>query len=208
MVRFIISLVDFEKCVKIMLMFVEKIKCIIYKYEKGEVMVIEELVMLWIEVFKSLFYFGIFLVFCIEFIFVEIVLLFVGYWVFKGDMIFFGVVLVGFFGGVVGLFMLYWIGWYGGRLFFECFGKYFFIKFEVFDKLDEFFKKYGGFVVFSGCFLSGIWILIFILCGIVKMNVWVFLFYMFIVMLLIIFVYVYFGVKFGENWKEVGFIFD
>ncbi len=65
-------------------------------------MAIEELVMSWIEAFKSLSYFGIFLALCIEFIPAEIVLPLAGYWVSKGDMTLFGAVLAGSLGGVAG----------------------------------------------------------------------------------------------------------
>lgn len=126
-----------------MLTFAEKTKCIIHKYEKGEVMAIEELVMSWIEAFKSLSYFGIFLALCIEFIPAEIVLPLAGYWVSKGDMTLFGAVLAGSLGGVAGPLTLYWIGRYGGRPFLERFGKYLFIKPEALDKSDEFFKSMG-----------------------------------------------------------------
>ncbi|RDF61796.1 DedA family protein, partial [Acinetobacter baumannii] len=61
---------------------------------------IEELVMSWIEAFKSLSYFGIFLALCIEFIPAEIVLPLAGYWVSKGDMTLAGAVLAGSLGGV------------------------------------------------------------------------------------------------------------
>ncbi|WP_443092016.1 DedA family protein [Bacillus subtilis] len=180
----------------------------IHKHGTRELVAIEELVMSWIEAFKSLSYFGIFLALSIEFIPAEVVLPLAGYWVSKGDMTLAGVVLAGSLGGVAGPLTLYWIGRYGGRPFLERFGKYLFIKPEALDKSDNFFKKHGGFVAFSGRFLPGIRTLISIPCGIAKMNVWVFSLYTFIAMLPITFVYVYLGVKLGENWKEVGSILD
>ncbi|AWM16655.1 DedA family protein [Bacillus subtilis] len=191
-----------------MLTFSEKTNVFYINLDKGEVMDIEELIMSWIEAFKSLSYFGIFLALCIEFIPAEIVLPLAGYWVSKGDMTLAGAVLAGSLGGVAGPLTLYWIGRYGGRPFLERFGKYLFIKPEALDKSDEFFKKHGGFVAFSGRFLPGIRTLISIPCGIAKMNVWVFSLYTFIAMVPITFVYVYLGVKLGENWKEVGSILD
>lgn len=58
----------------------------IHKHETRELVAIEELVMSWIEAFKSLSYFGIFLALSIEFIPAEVVLPLAGYWVSKGDM--------------------------------------------------------------------------------------------------------------------------
>ncbi|MED1015255.1 DedA family protein [Bacillus atrophaeus] len=171
-------------------------------------MIIEALVMQLIEAFKSLSYFGIFLALCIEFIPAEIVLPLAGYWVSKGDMTLIGVIIAGSLGGVAGPLTLYWIGRYGGRPFLERFGKYIFIKPEALDKSDQFFRKHGGFVAFSGRFLPGIRTLISIPCGIAKMNVWAFSIYTFLAMLPITFVYVYLGVKLGQNWKEVGSILD
>ncbi|MCY8856962.1 DedA family protein [Bacillus atrophaeus] len=171
-------------------------------------MIIEALVMQLIEAFKSLSYFGIFLALCIEFIPAEIVLPLAGYWVSKGDMTLIGVIIAGSLGGVAGPLTLYWIGRYGGRPFLERFGKYIFIKPEALDKSDQFFRKHGGFVAFSGRFLPGVRTLISIPCGIAKMNVWAFSIYTFLAMLPITFVYVYLGVKLGQNWKEVGSILD
>ncbi|MCI3194605.1 DedA family protein [Bacillus sp. HU-1818] len=171
-------------------------------------MIIEALVMQLIEAFKSLSYFGIFLALCIEFIPAEIVLPLAGYWVSKGDMTLIGVIIAGSLGGVAGPLTLYWIGRYGGRPFLERFGKYIFIKPEALDKSDQFFRKHGGFVAFSGRFLPGVRTLISIPCGIAKMNVWAFSVYTFLAMLPITFVYVYLGVKLGQNWKEVGSILD
>ncbi|MEC2308456.1 DedA family protein [Bacillus atrophaeus] len=171
-------------------------------------MIIEALVMQLIEAFKSLSYFGIFLALCIEFIPAEIVLPLAGYWVSKGDMTLIGVIIAGSLGGVAGPLTLYWIGRYGGRPFLERFGKYIFIKPEALDKSDQFFRKHGGFVAFSGRFLPGVRTLISIPCGIAKMNIWAFSIYTFLAMLPITFVYVYLGVKLGQNWKEVGSILD
>lgn len=141
--RSIFSSTDREKCVKIILMFSEKRKCMIHKHETRELVAIEELVMSWIEAFKSLSYFGIFLALSIEFIPAEVVLPLAGYWVSKGDMTLAGVVLAGSLGGVAGPLTLYWIGRYGGRPFLERFGKYLFIKPEALDKSDNFFKNMG-----------------------------------------------------------------
>lgn len=80
------------------------------------------------------------------------------------------------------------------------------MKEKEIDVVDCFFNKYGSGVVFFGCFILGVCMVIFFLCGMVKMNVWLFFIYIFVVMFLVMVIYVYLGYKLGFKWKEVGLI--
>ncbi len=163
----------------------------------------EQLILDLVNWFKDLSYIGIFLALCIEFIPAEVVLPLSGFWVSEGDMRFWGVVIAGSLGGVVGPLTLYALGRFGGRPFIEKYGKYFFIKEESLRKADAFFEKHGAFVAFSARFLPGVRTIISIPCGMAKMNVWAFSLYTLLAMAPITFFYVYLGVKLGQNWADV-----
>ncbi|MCM3176816.1 DedA family protein [Cytobacillus horneckiae] len=163
----------------------------------------EQLILDLVNWFKDLSYIGIFLALCIEFIPAEVVLPLSGFWVSEGDMRFWGVVIAGSLGGVVGPLTLYALGRFGGRPFIEKYGKYFFIKEDSLRKADAFFEKHGAFVAFSARFLPGVRTIISIPCGMAKMNVWAFSLYTLLAMAPITFFYVYLGVKLGQNWADV-----
>ncbi|MDM5206512.1 DedA family protein [Cytobacillus kochii] len=163
----------------------------------------EQLILDLVNWFKDLSYIGIFLALCIEFIPAEVVLPLAGFWVSEGDMLFWGVVIAGSLGGVVGPLTLYAVGRYGGRPILEKYGKYFFMSPENLEKADAFFAKHGAFVAFSARFLPGVRTVISVPCGMAKMNPWVFSLYTLLAMTPITFFYVYLGVQLGENWSDV-----
>ncbi|MED4128732.1 MULTISPECIES: DedA family protein [Shouchella] len=163
----------------------------------------EQLLFDLMEWFKDLSYLGVFIALCIEFIPAELVLPLAGFWVSEGEMLFWGVVVAGSLGGVVGPLTLYSIGRFGGRPLLEKYGKYIFMKEENLQKADRFFQSHGAFVAFSARFLPGVRTLISVPCGMAKMNPWIFSLYTFLAMAPITFFYVYFGVELGENWAEV-----
>ncbi|GAF20495.1 LOW QUALITY PROTEIN: DedA family protein [Bacillus sp. JCM 19047] len=162
----------------------------------------EQLLFDLMEWFKDLSYLGVFIALCIEFIPAELVLPLAGFWVSEGEMLFWGVVVAGSLGGVVGPLTLYSIGRFGGRPLLEKYGKYIFMKEENLQKADRFFQSHGAFVAFSARFLPGVRTLISVPCGMAKMNPWIFRYTRF-AMAPITFFYVYFGVELGENWAEV-----
>ncbi|KQL56223.1 MULTISPECIES: DedA family protein [Bacillaceae] len=163
----------------------------------------EQLLLELLEWFKDLSYLGVFIALCIEFIPAELVLPLAGFWVSEGEMRFWGVVIAGSLGGVVGPLTLYSIGRFGGRPLLETYGKYVFMNKDNLQKADQFFQSHGAFVAFSARFLPGVRTLISVPCGMAKMNPWIFSLYTFLAMAPISFFYVYFGVELGENWTEV-----
>lgn len=134
----------------------------------------EQLLFDLMEWFKDLSYLGVFIALCIEFIPAELVLPLAGFWVSEGEMLFWGVVVAGSLGGVVGPLTLYSIGRFGGRPLLEKYGKYIFMKEENLQKADRFFQSHGAFVAFSARFLPGVRTLISVPCGMAKMNPWIF----------------------------------
>lgn len=87
------------------------------------------------------------------------------------------VTFLGIIGNVLGAVICYYISLYFGRTFIKKFGKYFFLKFEVIEKMEKFFNKYGSISVFIGRLLPGFRHFISIPAGLAKMNFKLFLFY-------------------------------
>jgi membrane protein DedA with SNARE-associated domain len=80
----------------------------------------------------------------------ELVLIPVGYLVAQGKMSWFGGILAGTSGSLFGALLNYALARYIGRDLVYKYGKYFFIKIELVDKLTNYFYKYGFLATFIG----------------------------------------------------------
>ncbi len=119
-------------------------------------------------------YLGIFLLMAIESSFIpfpsEIVLIPAGYLASKGDMNL-GMIMASALGGsLVGAFINYFLALTLGRKILQRYGKYFFIKENALDKMDEFFVRHGHISTFTGRLIPGIRQLISIPAGLARMN--------------------------------------
>lgn len=168
----------------------------------------EEIIMSIIVWLKDLSYIGIVLALSFEAIPGEIVLPLAGYWVSKGDFVFWLTVLAGVVGGVTGPLTLYALGRFGGRPMILKYGKYFLIKEQHVNQADHFFEKYGAKVAFFGRFIPVVRSAISIPCGLAKMNVWTFIGYTTLGVIPITYAYVYLGFKLGENWERASVILE
>lgn len=72
-------------------------------------------------------------------IFFEVILLFGGYFVYKGIGSVFFMIIVVILGCLVGFVIVYVVGYFGGRLFIFKYGKYFFILKYDFERVEKFF---------------------------------------------------------------------
>lgn len=126
-------------------------------------------------------YFGIFLLMFLESTFFpfpsEIVMIPAGYLAYKGEMNLYLVILVGILGSVAGALLNYYIAVHFGRRFILRYGKYFFIKEETMEKLEQFFTSHGELSTFNGRLIPGIRQLISLPAGLARMNVAKFSFY-------------------------------
>lgn len=126
-------------------------------------------------------YWGIFLLMFLESTFFpfpsEIVMIPAGYLAFKGEMNLYMVVLAGIFGSVAGALFNYYLAMHFGRKFILRYGRYFFIKEETLDKLEDFFNKHGELSTFNGRLIPGIRQLISLPAGLARMNLIKFTFY-------------------------------
>lgn len=78
----------------------------------------------------------------------ETIMPFAGYLVSKGEMNFHVAAFAGAFGCVLGSVPSYYIGYFGGRPFFEKYGKWLLVSKKDLDEADEWVDKYGDWAFF------------------------------------------------------------
>ena len=160
-----------------------------------------------IHLIESLGYWGIFLGMTIESTCIplpsEIIMTFAGYVVYEGKMAFWGVVLVGTLGNLVGSLIAYYIGWWGGRPLLEKYGKYILITPNKLNLADEWFERYGHEAVLISRLLPGLRTFISLPAGITHMNLKKFILYTVVGSLPWCFVLTYIGVLMGPNWTTI-----
>jgi membrane protein DedA with SNARE-associated domain len=158
----------------------------------------------WIEgVITSLGPFGISLLMAIESCNIplpsEAVLPFAGYLVSKGDLNFHLAVWAGAFGCVLGSIPSYYLGYFGGRKFFEKYGKYVLVSKKDLEDADKWVDKYGDWAFFLCRMLPVIRTFISLPAGILKARKRIFFTLTFLGSLVWSYLLVYVGVKLGEH---------
>ncbi len=148
-------------------------------------------------------YFGIFVLMTIESSFIpfpsEIVLIPAGYLASKGEMHTGMIMLSALGGSMSGAFVNYYLALLLGRKMLAKYGKYFFIKENALQKMDDYFEKHGHISTFIGRLLPGIRQLISIPAGLARMNLAVFSIYTALGASLWAFILVMLGYTIGEN---------
>ncbi len=126
-------------------------------------------------------YLGIFILMTVESSFIpfpsEIVLVPAGYLASKGEMSISLIMASALGGSMVGAFINYYLALSLGRRVLAKYGKYFFIKANALDKMDDYFEKHGHISTFIGRLIPGIRQLISIPAGLARMNLAVFSIY-------------------------------
>jgi len=134
----------------------------------------------------------------------EIIMPFSGYLVFQGKFNLLWVVFWGAFGNLAGSIISYYLGFFGGRVFFEKYGKFLFITKHDFDLAEKWFQKYGAIIVFASRVLPVVRTFISFPAGVAKMNIWKFSIYTFGGSFIWSYFLAYAGVITGENWNVLG----
>ena len=129
----------------------------------------------------------------------EAVLPFAGYLVSKGEMGFHAAAFAGAIGCVLGSLPSYYLGYFGGRKFFERYGKYLLVSKKDLDEADKWVDKYGDWAFFLCRMLPVIRTFISLPAGILKARKRAFFSLTFLGSLIWSYVLVYVGVKLGEH---------
>lgn len=166
----------------------------------------------WIDHFVAVFgHFGIFLAMLIESCNIplpsEITMPLGGYYASQGKLSFWGVIIAGVLGNVVGAWLSYFIGMYGGRAFLIRYGKYILFSEKHLDTADRWFERFGEGTVFFGRLLPFIRTFISLPAGISRMQFGKFTLFTLIGSLPWCWLFTWIGFTFGENMGKLKPIF-
>jgi membrane protein DedA with SNARE-associated domain len=129
---------------------------------------------------------------------------FAGYLVSQGQMGFFGAVAAGVLGNLVGSWVAFFIGLWGGRELWCHYGRYVGVREHHLRVAEKWFDRYGEMAVFVSRCLPVVRTFISFPAGTARMNFAKFSFYTFIGCVPWVFALTYFGYYLGGNWGEVG----
>ena len=116
----------------------------------------------------------------------------------------FWVGMAGTLGNLVGSWLAYWAGAYGGRPLVDRFGRYLLIRPHEVDKAHDWFERYGDAAVFFSRLLPVIRTFISVPAGVVRMPFWRFTLYTVLGCLPWTFALAWFGYALGRSLGERG----
>jgi membrane protein DedA with SNARE-associated domain len=137
----------------------------------------------------------------------EIIMPFSGYLVFKGDLNLSGVAVAGAVGCLLGSWLAYALGAWGGRPLIEKYGRYVLISHHDLDLADRWFVRHGDITVFTARLLPVVRTFIAFPAGVSRMPLGRFSLYTFAGSLIWCWALAWIGMKLGENWDTLGVYF-
>lgn len=137
----------------------------------------------------------------------EVVLPFSGYLVYKGTLNLWLVAVAGAAGCVIGSWVAYGVGAWGGRPLVERYGKYLLISKHDLDMADRWFRRHGEITIFVGRLLPVVRTFIAFPAGVSRMPLWRFTLYTFLGSLIWCWVLAWIGLRLGEHWNTLGAYF-
>ncbi len=137
----------------------------------------------------------------------EVIMPFSGYLVFQGTLSLGMVALAGALGCLLGSWLAYAIGAWGGRPLIERYGKYVLISRHDLDLADRWFQRHGDITILVGRLLPVIRTFIAFPAGVVRMSPWRFSLYTFLGSLVWCWGLAWIGMKMGEHWDTLGVYF-
>ncbi len=162
-----------------------------------------DLIMGLLEKLMDFGYIGIAFALMVEVIPSELVLSYAGFLVQSDRIHFIGALIAGVVGGTLAQVFLYLLGMYGGRPFFEKYGKYLLIQPKHLDGAEEWFQKYGTIVIFTARFIPVVRHAISIPAGIGRMSFSVFCLYTFAAMIPWTVLFLFVGIELGTHWEHI-----
>ena len=133
----------------------------------------------------------------------EAIMPFAGFAVSEGTLTFVGIVVAGVAGNLVGSWIAYAVGYFGGRPFVDHWGKYVLLRPHHLDTAQRWFDHYGGPVVFFGRMIPIVRTFISLPAGFGKMKFWKFTLYTVLGCVPWVALLGYLGVKLGGNWEKI-----
>ena len=133
----------------------------------------------------------------------EAIMPFAGFAVSEHTLSFAGIVIAGVAGNLVGSWISYAIGYYGGRPFVERWGKYVLLRPHHLETSQRWFDKYGAPVVFFGRMIPIVRTFISLPAGFGKMRFWKFTLYTVLGCVPWVALLGFLGVKLGSNWEKI-----
>lgn len=132
----------------------------------------------------------------------EITMVFGGFLVSRGRLDFFWVGMLGAVANVVGSWLAYWLGLWGGRPLVERWGKYVFLRPHEIDRAEAWFARHGEAAVFVSRLLPVVRTFISLPAGVARMPFGKFTIYTFLGCLPWTFALTWAGVLLGDNWER------
>jgi membrane protein DedA with SNARE-associated domain len=129
---------------------------------------------------------------------------FAGYLVSEGRMGLFGAVTAGVLGNLVGSWVAYFIGLFGGRELWERYGRFVGVRAHHLIVAEKWFDRYGEFTVFVSRCLPVVRTFISFPAGTARMNFAKFSVYTLLGCIPWVFALTYLGYLLGENWDTIG----
>jgi membrane protein DedA with SNARE-associated domain len=129
---------------------------------------------------------------------------FAGYLVSRGQMGFFGAVAAGVLGNLIGSWVAYFVGLWGGRELWFRYGRYVGVRAHHLKVAERWFDRYGELAVLGSRCLPVVRTFISFPAGTARMNLAKFSFYTFVGCVPWVLALTYLGYYLGENWEEVG----
>lgn len=133
----------------------------------------------------------------------EAIMLFAGFAVSTGDMTLLGITVAGVLGNVIGSWIAYAVGLYGGRPFIDKYGKYILMRHHHVELAERWFAKYGPATVFFSRMVPILRTFISLPAGIGKMPFWRFTAYTTLGCVPWVLLLGWIGMKVGDNWEAI-----
>ena len=133
----------------------------------------------------------------------EATMMFAGFAVSQGKMGLAAAIVVGVVGNIVGSWLVYYVGLYGGRPFIDHYGKYILLRREHIELTERWFAKYGALAVFFCRMLPVVRSFVSLPAGVARMPIWKFTLYTALGCVPFVAFLTWLGYKVGSNWHQL-----
>lgn len=133
----------------------------------------------------------------------EAIMLFAGFSVWQGHIDLTAALAAGVAGNVVGSWVAYAAGYYGGRPFIDRWGRFVLLNRRKVDIAHGWFQRYGSIAVFFSRMLPIVRTFISLPAGVARMSFWRFTLYTFLGCLPWVAMLTYLGVTVAGNWEGI-----